>query len=83
MFDLKKELERRLPEKDALFGQYVNPKLAKVLKIIAFAHSYVRGEGCYLYDEEGNDYLDLLAGYGVFSIGRNHPSFLPSSRNDK
>ncbi|MEZ4605299.1 MAG: hypothetical protein R2865_00410 [Deinococcales bacterium] len=25
----------------------------------------VRGEGCYIYDSEGNSYLDALAVYGV------------------
>ncbi len=76
MFDLKEELARRLPEKETLFAQHVNPRLAKVLNIIDFSHPYVRGEGCYLYDAEGNDYLDLLAGYGVFSIGRSHPKLV-------
>ena len=33
----------------------------------------MRGEGCYLWDEEGNKYLDLLTGWGVFALGRNHP----------
>jgi ornithine--oxo-acid transaminase len=25
------------------------------------------------YDENGDEYLDLLSGWGVFAIGRNHP----------
>ncbi len=31
--------------------------------------TFVRGEGCRLYDEEGNDYLDCLAGIAVASVG--------------
>ncbi len=31
--------------------------------------TFVRGEGCRLYDQEGNDYLDCLAGIAVASVG--------------
>lgn len=31
--------------------------------------TFVRGEGCRLYDEHGNDYLDCLAGIAVASVG--------------
>ncbi len=34
---------------------------------------FVRGEGVYLYDEEGREYLDLISGIGVNSLGYNHP----------
>ena len=33
----------------------------------------VRGEGCYLYDESGNAYLDLVAGLAVCALGHAHP----------
>ena len=32
-----------------------------------------RGKGCYLYDIEGNRYLDLISGIGVNSLGYAHP----------
>ncbi|MBZ5590922.1 MAG: aspartate aminotransferase family protein [Acidobacteriia bacterium] len=32
-----------------------------------------RGEGCYVYDVEGNRYLDFIAGIGVNALGHNHP----------
>lgn len=35
---------------------------------------FVRGEGVYLYDEEGNAYLDLLSGIGVTALGHSHPA---------
>jgi len=34
---------------------------------------FVSGEGVYLRDEDGNDYLDLLSGIGVSALGYNHP----------
>ncbi len=33
----------------------------------------VRGEGCRLYDESGNEYLDLVAGIAVCALGHAHP----------
>jgi acetylornithine/succinyldiaminopimelate/putrescine aminotransferase/predicted amino acid dehydrogenase len=34
---------------------------------------FVRGEGCYLYDQSGNRYLDFLAQYGALPFGFNNP----------
>ncbi|GBC93889.1 Acetylornithine aminotransferase [bacterium HR15] len=34
---------------------------------------FVRGEGAYLYDTEGNRYLDFLAGVAVCNVGHCHP----------
>ncbi|HEY8114164.1 MAG TPA: acetylornithine transaminase [Actinomycetes bacterium] len=36
----------------------------------------VRGEGCYVWDEDGDRYLDLLAGIAVNSLGHAHPSLV-------
>ena len=35
---------------------------------------FVSGNGVYLRDEQGNDYLDLLSGIGVCALGYNHPA---------
>ncbi len=34
---------------------------------------FVRGEGAYLYDAQGNRYLDFLAGVAVCNVGHCHP----------
>ena len=36
----------------------------------------VRGEGCYMYDRDGNMYLDLYGGHAVISIGHSHPLYV-------
>ena len=36
----------------------------------------VRGEGCYLYDDQGKKYLDFLGGLAVNSLGYAHPEIL-------
>ncbi len=56
-----------------LHETHVNPVFVKMLRTIGFDKGYVRGEGCYLWDADGNKYLDLLTGWGVFALGRNHP----------
>ena len=48
--------------------------MVHVLKTVGFDKRYQRGVGQYLYDEHGEKYLDLLSGWGVFAIGRNHPT---------
>ena len=56
-----------------LHSDHINPAFVKMLKTIGFDRNYTRGEGCYLWDGEGTKYLDLLTGWGVFMLGRNHP----------
>jgi acetylornithine/N-succinyldiaminopimelate aminotransferase len=34
---------------------------------------FVRGSGCRLWDADGNEYLDLLAGISVLNVGHCHP----------
>jgi acetylornithine aminotransferase len=36
----------------------------------------VRGEGAYVWDGDGNEYLDFLAGIAVNSLGHAHPVFV-------
>ena len=35
--------------------------------------AFVRGEGSYLYDADGNRYLDFFCGLAVTSLGHSHP----------
>lgn len=36
----------------------------------------VKGKGCYTYDADGNEYLDLYGGHAVISVGHSHPHYL-------
>ena len=36
----------------------------------------VRGEGCYLYGEQGEKYLDFAAGIAVNLLGHGHPEII-------
>ena len=48
---------------DHLFDTYKPP-----------AHEFVRGEGAYLYTENGDKYLDFIAGISVNCLGHGHPA---------
>jgi ornithine--oxo-acid transaminase len=50
--------------------------MLRVLKTIGYDRHYKKAVGQYLYDQEGTEYLDLLSGFGVFAIGRNHPTVI-------
>ena len=75
-FDLQKLVAERRAEKFSLFDRHLNSQLLRVLKTIGFDADYVSAEGPYLFDGDGNRYLDLLSGFGVFAMGRNHPTVI-------
>jgi ornithine--oxo-acid transaminase len=63
----------REAERYALHARYLNEQMVRVLKALGFDKGYCKGSGQYLYDRQGERYLDLLSGWGVFALGRNHP----------
>lgn len=65
-------IQNRTKENFSLHDKYLNSQMVKVLKTIDFDRHYVRAQGAYLFDEHDNRYLDLLSGFGVFALGRNH-----------
>ena len=52
-----------MAEGDHLYNTYKPP-----------AQDFVRGEGAYLYTENGDKYLDFIAGISVNCLGHNHPA---------
>jgi len=72
-FAMAELIEKRQGQQYALHKRFINPSLARVQAIIGFDKIYTRGEGPYLWDADGNRYLDLLSGFGVFNLGRSHP----------
>ncbi len=72
-FDVARVFAARSGENFALHERYMNRQLARTLRTLGFDRNYVRGEGCYLYDDAGQRYLDFLSGFGVYALGRAHP----------
>jgi acetylornithine/succinyldiaminopimelate/putrescine aminotransferase/predicted amino acid dehydrogenase len=56
-----------------LHGRYINPVLIAVSGKAGFARTFVRGRRNTLWDSEGREYLDFVAGFGSLNLGHNHP----------
>jgi len=61
-------------ERYSLNTRRLNEQMVRVLRTIGYDVAFRRGRGQYLYDRAGDRYLDLLSGFGVFALGRNHPT---------
>ncbi|MFI2184714.1 aspartate aminotransferase family protein [Streptomyces sioyaensis] len=72
-FDLTGLLAERGTEGYELHARHLNHQLPRMLHTIGFDKVYERAEGAYFWDTEGQDYLDMLAGFGVMGLGRHHP----------
>jgi ornithine--oxo-acid transaminase len=72
-FDIVSMFSERESERYALHSRYMNEMMVRVLQTIGYDVGFRSGTGQYLFDREGVRYLDLLSGWGVFGIGRNHP----------
>ena len=69
-------LADRVGEEMALNDRYLNPQMGRILRTLGFDKSWVGGDRAYLIDSDGQRYLDLISGYGVFGLGRNHPDVI-------
>jgi acetylornithine aminotransferase len=38
-------------------------------------------KGCYIYDKEGKEYLDFIAGVSAISLGHCHPKIISAVKN--
>ena len=66
-------LRERSGEEMSLNERFLNPQMGRILRTLGFDKVWSGGEGAHLIDSDGERYLDLFGGYGVFAIGRNHP----------
>ena len=73
-YDISSVFEENEARRFELHSRYLNEQMVRVLRTIGYDVGFRRGAGQYLYDGNGTRYLDLLSGYGVFGIGRNHPA---------
>jgi len=57
-----------------LFDKYVIANYGRLPRVI------VKGEGCYMYDVDGNKILDMFPGWAVSAIGHCHPRVVDALR---
>ena len=74
-------LAERAGENFELHEHHLNTQMVRVLKAIGYDRVYTKARGPYLYDDQGNEYLDLLSGFGVFALGRNHPKIVQALKD--
>lgn len=74
MTDYRALIEEQLTDAATQSKRYVHPKLLKMFELAGMNATFQRAEGQYLWDNQGNRFLDFLTGGGVYLIGRNHPT---------
>jgi len=67
------DLARRAP---LLHGRYINPVLMAIGAARGLSKTFVRGEGCEVWDAQGNRFMDFVAGFGSLNLGHNHPAIV-------
>jgi ornithine--oxo-acid transaminase len=72
--DVSEMFLERQSQRSSMHARHLNEQLVRVLKTIGYDVGFQKGQGQYLFDRDGVRYLDLLSGFGVFAIGRNHPA---------
>jgi len=56
-----------------LYIEHVNPSLVRLITFMGYDSIEDHASGAHVFDNLGNDYLDCLGGFGVFSLGHTHP----------
>jgi len=58
------------------YHDHINPGLADLLQLGGLAAVDDKAEGAYVWDADGNKYLDAVGGYGVFALGHRPPKVI-------
>jgi ornithine--oxo-acid transaminase len=72
--DMAALFAERERDRYVMHSRHLNEQMVRVLRTLGYDVGFCRGLGPYLYDRNGERYLDLLSGFGVFALGRNHPA---------
>lgn len=73
MSDFKDKLQEYIHSSAHLSKRHVHPKLLKMFEVAGMTAVFDRGQGQYLWDTNGDRFLDFLSGGGVYFMGRNQP----------
>ncbi|MFO8020008.1 MAG: aspartate aminotransferase family protein [Promethearchaeia archaeon] len=65
-------MSKEIIELEKKFHSKLFPKKDFVIK---------KGKGAILYDDEGNEYIDCVAGHAVVNIGHSHPKYIERVKN--
>lgn len=68
-----KSLNLEVQEK---YKKYINPSLARLMKFSGYDTVEWKGQGVFIYDPEGREFMDCAGGYGVFVAGHSPPKIV-------
>jgi len=69
-------------ERDAIYGEHVNPQWVKLLNVLQMNVRYESCQGSELFTSDGRRILDFLSGYCVHNAGHNHPEIIAAIKDE-
>ncbi|MDW8142328.1 MAG: aminotransferase class III-fold pyridoxal phosphate-dependent enzyme [Armatimonadota bacterium] len=67
-------------EVSALYEKHLNAGLVRLMKSVGLTATEAHAEGCIVVDEDGNEWLDCIAGFGALNFGHRHPKIVEAVR---
>ncbi|MDP3486867.1 MAG: aminotransferase class III-fold pyridoxal phosphate-dependent enzyme, partial [Bacillota bacterium] len=58
------------------YEKYVNPGMARLFRYMGLSTIEWESKGSIVTDLKGDQYLDLLGGYGMYGAGHSHPKIV-------
>ena len=78
---MSNDAEQIIDETIDKYTDYVNPTLANLMRFAGFGNVEESAQGTIVRDYSGNEYIDCLGGYGVFSLGHRHPEVVAAVKD--
>jgi ornithine--oxo-acid transaminase len=72
-FSVRELIEQNERRELELHERAINPQFVRMLRTIGFDRHWARGAGAHLIDADGNRFLDMLGGFGLYNVGRSNP----------
>ncbi|GEM_PF-3935192 len=63
-----------------LYEQHLNAGLVRLVKRVGLTATEARAEGCIIVDEDGNEWLDCIPGFGALNFGHCQPKIVEAVR---
>ena len=80
---IKEALELSREENKKNHHKFINAELLNMMVLLGFDKLFINAEGTSVWDNEGNEYLDFLGGYGALNLGHNHPEIIDAVESVK
>lgn len=73
---LEKACDLKPQETVRLYQQYLNPVLLQLITYVKTDKRFVKAQGPWVTDDEGQRYLDFFSGFGALNLGHEPPEIL-------